>query len=46
MNGNLLHTVFKAVAFGMGILTVNTAMTFWGIGVTTLAMAELQKESR
>jgi len=53
MNKNLLDTVFKAVALGMGIavivlntlgsLTVDTAVTLLGIGLTALAMAGLQK---
>jgi hypothetical protein len=54
MNRNLLTTVFKAVALGMGVavivlnilgsLTVNTAVTLLGIGVAALALAGLQKE--
>ena len=54
MDKNLLDTVFKAVALGMGVavivlntlgtLTVNTAITLLSIGLTALAMAGLQKE--
>jgi hypothetical protein len=53
MNKNLLDTIFKAVALGMGVavivlntlgsLTMNTAMSFLGIGLTALAIAGLQK---
>jgi hypothetical protein len=53
MNKNLIDTVFKAVALGMGVavivlntlgsLTADTAMTFLGIGLTALAIAGLQK---
>ena len=53
MDKNLLDTIFKAVALGMGVavivlntlgsLTVNTATTLLGIGLTVLAIAGLQK---
>jgi len=53
MNKNLLDTIFKAVALAMGVavivlntlgaLTGDTAVTLLGIGLTTLAMAGLQK---
>lgn len=53
MNKNLLDTIFKAVALGMGVavivlnilgsLSVDTAVTLLGIGLTALAMAGLQK---
>jgi len=53
MNKNLLDTVFKAVALGMGVavivlnilgsLTVDTAVTLLGIGLTALAIVGLQK---
>jgi len=53
MNKNLLDTIFKAVALGMGVavivlnilgsLTVDTAVTLLGIGLTALAIAGLQK---
>ena len=53
MNKNLLDTIFKAVALGMGVavivlntlgaLTVDTAITLLGIGLTTLAIAGFQK---
>ncbi len=53
MNKNLLDTTFKAVALGMGVavivlnilgsLSVDTAVTLLGIGLTALAMAGLQK---
>jgi hypothetical protein len=53
MNRNLLDTVFKAVALGMGVavivlntlgsLTVESGVAFLGIGLTTLAIAGLQK---
>lgn len=53
MNKNLLDTIFKAVALGMGVavivlntlgsLTVATGVAFLGIGVTALAIAGLQK---
>jgi hypothetical protein len=53
MNRNLLDTVFKAVALGMGVavivlntlgsLTVEAGVAFLGIGLTTLAIAGLQK---
>jgi hypothetical protein len=53
MNKNLLDTIFKAVALGMGVavivlnvlgsLTVDTAVTLLGIGMTALAIAGLQK---
>ena len=54
MNKNLLDTIFKAVALGMGVavivlntlgtLSINTAVTLLSIGLTALAMAGLQKE--
>jgi Zn-dependent membrane protease YugP len=54
MNTNLLTTIFKAVALGMGVavivlnvlgtLTVETAVSMLGIGLTALALAGLQKE--
>lgn len=54
MNRNLLMTIFKAVALGMGVavivlnvlgtLTVETAVSMLGIGLTALALAGLQKE--
>lgn len=54
MNKNLLTTIFKAVALGMGVavivlnllgtLTVETAITMLSIGLTALALAALQKE--
>lgn len=54
MNRNLLTTIFKAVALGMGVavivlnilgtLTVETAVSLLGIGLTALALAGLQKE--
>jgi quinol-cytochrome oxidoreductase complex cytochrome b subunit len=54
MNRNLLTTIFKAVALGMGVavivlnvlgtLTVETAVSMLGIGLTALALAGLQKE--
>ena len=53
VNKNLLDTIFKAVALGMGVavialnilgsLTVNTAVSLLGIGLTALAIAGLQK---
>jgi hypothetical protein len=53
MNKNLLDTIFKAVAVGMGVavitlntlgsLSVDTAVTLLGIGLTCLAIASLQK---
>ena len=53
MNKDLLDTIFKAVALGMGVavitlnilgsLTVSTAVTLLGIGLTCLAIASLQK---
>jgi len=53
MNKNLLDTIFNAVALGMGVavivlntlgsLTVDTAVTLLGIGLTALAIARLQK---
>jgi hypothetical protein len=53
MNKNVLDTVFKAVALGMGVavivlntlgsLTAGTGVAFLGIGVTALAIAGLQK---
>jgi hypothetical protein len=54
MNKNLIETIFKAVALGMGVvvlvlntlgtLNANTASSFLGIGLTALAIAALQKE--
>lgn len=54
MNKNLIATIFKAVALGMGIvvivlnvlgtLTVETAVSMLSIGLTALALAALQKE--
>jgi hypothetical protein len=53
MNKNLLDTIFKAVALGMGVavitlntlgsLSVDTAVTMLSIGLTALALAGLQK---
>lgn len=53
MNRNLLDTVFKAVALAMGVavivlntlgsLKLETGVAFLGIGLTTLAIAALQK---
>ena len=53
MKSNLVETVLKAVALGMGVvvvvlnalgnLEVNSAMTFLGLGVSALALAGLQK---
>jgi hypothetical protein len=53
MNKNLLDTIFKAVALGMGVavivlntlgsLSVDTAITLLSIGLTALAIAGLQK---
>lgn len=53
MNRNIVDTVFKAVALGMGVavivlntlgsLSADTAVTLLGIGVTALAIVELQK---
>ena len=53
MKKNLLDTIFKAVALGMGVavivlntlgaLKVETGVAFLGIGLTTLAIAALQK---
>ena len=53
MNKNLLDTVFKAVALAMGVavivlntlgsLQLETGVAFLGIGLTTLALAALQK---
>lgn len=53
MNKDLLDTIFKAVAVGMGVavvtlntlgsLTVESAITLLGIGLTCLAIASLQK---
>ena len=53
MNKDLLDTIFKAVALGMGVavitlnilgsLTMDTAETLLGIGLTCLAIASLQK---
>jgi hypothetical protein len=54
MNKNLPTTIFKAVALGMGVavivlnvlgtLTVETGVSMLGIGLTSLALATLQKE--
>lgn len=54
MNRNLLTTIFKAVALGMGVvvivlnvlgtLTVEAAVSLLSIGLTALALAALQKE--
>ena len=54
MNKDLLGTLLKAVALGMGVavivlnvlgtLTVDTAVMLLGIGLTALALAGLQKE--
>jgi hypothetical protein len=54
MNKNLLTTIFKAVALGMGVavivlnllgtLAVETAISMLSIGLTALALAALQKE--
>lgn len=54
MNQNLMTTIFKAVALGMGVaaivlnvlgsLTVGTAVSMLSIGLTSLAIAGLQKE--
>lgn len=53
MNKNLLDTIFKGIALGMGValitlnilgsLTVDTAVSLLGIGLTYLAIAGLQK---
>lgn len=53
VNKNLLDTIFKAVALGMGVavivlntlgtLSINTAVTLLSIGLTALAIAGLQK---
>jgi hypothetical protein len=53
MNKDLLDTIFKAVAVGMGVavitlntlgsLTADSAVTLLGIGLTCLAIASLQK---
>ena len=53
MNKNLVDTILKAVALGMGVvvivlnalgnLEVNSAMTFLGLGLSALALAGLQK---
>lgn len=55
MNKNLLDTIFKAVALGMGVavivlnvlgtLTARTGGSMLGIGLISLALAALQKES-
>ena len=52
MKTNIVDTVLKAVALGMGVvvvvlnilgnLEVNTTMTFLGIGLSTLALSALQ----
>jgi len=54
MNKNLLDTIFKAVALGMGVavitlntlgsLTVDTAVNLLGIGLTCLAIAGMNKD--
>ena len=54
MHKNLLDTIFKALALGMGVavivlntlgsLSVDTAVTLLGIGVAALGIAGLQKE--
>lgn len=54
MNKNLLDIIFKAVALGMGVavvtlntlgsLTVDSAVTLLGIGLTCLAIASMQKK--
>lgn len=54
MNRNLLTTILKAVALGMGVvvivlnvlgtLTMETAISMLSIGLTALALAALQKE--
>ena len=53
MNKNVVDTVLKAVALGMGVavivlnalgsLSADTAMTLLGFGVAALAIAGLQK---
>jgi len=53
MNKNVVDTVLKAVALGMGVavivlntlgsLSADTAMTLLGLGVAALAIAGLQK---
>lgn len=53
VNKNLLDTIFKAVALGMGVavivlntlgsLSVDTAVTLLSIGLTALAIAGFQK---
>ena len=53
MNKDLLDTIFKAVALALGVavitlnnldsLTIDTAVTLLGIGLTCLAIASLQK---
>ena len=53
MKSNIVETVLKAVALGMGVavivlntlgdLDVNTAMTLLGLGLSALALAGLQK---
>ena len=53
MKTNIVETVLKAVALGMGVavivlnalgnLDVNTAMTLLGLGLVALALAGLQK---
>ena len=53
MNKNIVDTVLKAVALGMGVavivlntlgsLSADTAMTLLGIGVAALAIVGLQK---
>ena len=53
MKNNIVETVLKAVALGMGVavivlntlgeLDTNTAMTLLGLGLSALALAGLQK---
>jgi len=52
MNKNIVNTVFKAVALGMGVavlvlsslgsLSTDTALSLLGIGLTALAITGLQ----
>jgi hypothetical protein len=54
MNKKLISTVLKGIAVAMGVavivlntlgtLTIDTAITLLGIGLTALAIAALQKE--
>jgi len=54
MNKNIVDTVFKAVALGMGVavivlsslgsLSTETAVTFLGIGLAALAISGLQNK--